>query len=138
VNNFEIIDHTADIRIRVFGADLKGLFRNAGLAIFQISAEKTTSSVSKVKKIKIIQEAFDLEELLVNWLNELLSLSAAKGLVFTELNISKIDEKNLEAEAIAESMENYRINTEIKAATYHELKVVKTAEGWQAELILDV
>jgi len=89
---FELFEHTADIGIRVRGKSQQDLFRNAGLALFQISAEKLPGSNNEKHKIIITQKANDIEELFVNWLNELLSLSAAEGLVFEEIQINNITE----------------------------------------------
>jgi SHS2 domain-containing protein len=141
VKNYELIEHTADIGIRVRGKDLRELFENAARAMFDIIAEKkpqVAGRKSQVKKIIIKQKAENLEELFVNWLNELLSLSAVKELIFEDFNIKKIDENNIEASATGSSVDNYRVNTEIKAATYHELKLEQTKAGCLAEVIFDV
>jgi len=135
---YELIEHTADIGIRVRGEDLKELFRNAAAAMFDIIAEKKEPEVKKQAEIKIEQKADDLEELFVNWLNELLSLSATKELIFSGFQINKVDKNTLQAVAMGEDIKNYKVNTEIKAATYHQLKLEQTKTGWQAELILDV
>ena len=135
---FELFEHTADIGIRVRGKSQQDLFRNAGLALFQISAEKLPGSNNEKHKIIITQKANDIEELFVNWLNELLSLSAAEGLVFEEIQINNITEQLVEAVAVGSDVKNYKLNTEIKAATYHELKVRKGSPFWMAEVILDV
>jgi len=94
---YEIFDHTADIGIRVKGKDLKELFKNAGLALFQISSRKQFTKNKKHTVITIKQKAENLEELFINWLNELLSLSAAKGLIFYNIKINKLEENSLEA-----------------------------------------
>ena len=138
MKTFEILEHTADLKVRVKGNDLAGLFKNAGLAIFKICAEKQLTKDKKAHKIYISQNAQNLEELFVNWLNELLSLSAAKGLIFEDIKISKLTENELKAEASAYDIRNYKVNTEIKAATYHELKISKDDSGWQGEVIFDV
>lgn len=138
MKTYELIEHTADIGIRVKGGSLKELFRNAGLAIFQISADKREINNKKLHKLSIVQKADNLEELFINWLNELLSLSAVKELIFEDFKIKKINEFGLEATAAGSDMDNYKVNTEIKAATYHQLKIEKKLTGWQAEVILDV
>ena len=89
--NYELIEHTADIGIRVKGNDLKDLFKNAASAMFDIMAEKKEPKAAKQAKIKIEQKAENLEELFVNWLNELLSLSATKELIFSGFQMNKID-----------------------------------------------
>jgi len=138
VKNYELIEHTADVGIRVKGANLKELFENAALAMFDIIAEKKNLESKNKEKIKIKQKADNIDELFVNWLNELLSLSATREKIFCEFKFRNLDEGNLEAEGYGCDIKDYKINTEIKAATYHELKLEKTGSGWQAEVIFDV
>ena len=148
VENYELIEHTADIGIRVKGKDLKGLFKNAALAMFDIIAERGSRfkvpvcpagrQGSRFKEITIKQRADDLEELFINWLNELLSLSATKDLIFSGFKIEKLGKNNLEATLFGDDIKNYKVNTEIKAATYHQLKIEQTVSGWEAEIIFDV
>jgi len=138
LKNYELIEHTADIGIRVKGRDLKDLFCNAASAIFDIIAEKKPSRSGARKTIAIKQKADNLQELFVSWLNELLSLSAAKGIIFARFQIKKLSNRALEALAAGAGAENYRVNTEVKAATYHQLKIEKENSGWLAEVIFDV
>lgn len=136
--SYQLIEHTADIGIKLKAKDLNGLFKQSALAMFDIIAEKLKTKTNPQIEIAIKQKANDKEELFVNWLNELLSLSAAKELIFSDFKINKLTENLIEAFAIGESRDNYKSNVEIKAATYHELKVEKTASGWQAQVIFDV
>ena len=135
---YEIFEHTADIGVRVRGRDLKELFKNAGLAVFQIATKKQFTKNKKHTVITIKQKTDNLEELFINWLNELLSLSAAKGLIFYNIKINKLQDYNLEAFCTASDIGNYEVHTEIKAATYHQLKLERASSGWIAEVILDV
>lgn len=136
--SFEIIEHTADIGIKVKSSTLAGLFKCAGLAIADISTEKQKTQYPKKHKIVIRQKADNLEELFVNWLNELLSVSSVEALIFKNIQINQINENSVDAVAIGSDIRNYKLNTEIKAATYHQLKVKKTGRIWQAEVIFDV
>lgn len=139
MKNYELIEHTADIGIRVKGDDLKELFKNAALAMFDIIAEKVTDiESSSIEKCLVKQEADNLDELFINWLNELLSLSATQEKIFCEFTFKNLDEQNLEAEVDGCDIKSYKVNSEIKAATYHELKLEKTDSGWLAEVIFDV
>ncbi|MDI6758521.1 MAG: archease [Candidatus Omnitrophota bacterium] len=139
MKNYELIEHTADVGIKVKGKDLKRLFKNTALAMFDIIAEKKPETrARKSEKRTIKQKAGDLEELFVNWLNELLSSSAAEGLIFTNFIICRLDKNNIEADVVAQDIGDYKVNTEIKAATYHELKLGQVKGGWQAEVIFDV
>jgi len=139
LKNYEFIDHTADIGIRVKGRDLKGLFLNAAEAMFDIIAEPPVSVQGKqIIKTNVDLKADNSEELLVAWLSELLSLSYAKELIFYGFEIKQMDKNSLQAEASGINTEDCEIKTEIKAVTYHELKIEKTGSGWQAQIIFDV
>jgi SHS2 domain-containing protein len=125
-------------------SDLKGLFEEAALAMFDIIGQLATISAGPAAVVinkhglTVRQRADSLEELFINWLNELLSLSATKELIFTDFIIHKLDENSLNADAFGEDMKSYEIKTEIKAATYHDLRIKKTDTGWQVEVIFDV
>jgi SHS2 domain-containing protein len=136
--NYEIFEHTADIGVRITGRDLKELFKNAGLAIFQISSRKQFTKNKKHTEITIKQKAGSLEELFINWLNELLSLSAAEGLILHNIKIDKLEDNNLEASCIGSDISNYKVNIEIKAATYCDLKIERLDSAWAAKVVLDV
>ncbi|MDP3041520.1 MAG: archease [Candidatus Omnitrophota bacterium] len=138
MKNYQVLEHTADIGIRVKSLSLAGLFKNAGLALTELSAEKQKNQYPEKHKIVIMQKADNVEELFVNWLNELLSVSAAEALIFADIKINQINEQFVDAIAIGTDSRNYKTNVEIKAATYHQLKVQKTGFYWQAEVIFDV
>jgi len=135
---YELLEHTADIYLRVYGKDLKTLFKNSAIALFDIIAEKKHGKSPNSQTIIVNKAAENIEELLINWLSELLSLSDAKDLIFGKINVGKISDKRIEASVSGLPRENYRIKTEVKAATYHELKIEKTKSGWQAQIIFDV
>ncbi len=136
--NYEIIDHTADIGIRVKGESLKDLFVNSALSLFELSSRRQYTRDKKHTVVCVSLNASNIEELYVNWLNELLSLSSVKQLIFHNIKIDILDDKKLEARCTGSSMVNYKVNIEIKAATYHRLKIAKVKDGWRAEVILDV
>lgn len=135
---YELLEHTADIRIRVKAASLKSLFKTAAVAMFDIIAEKKRPGAKPEKKFTVKQSAETKEELFINWLNELLSLSAIKEIIFTQFQIKTLDENRIEAILAGIPLAQYTVNKEIKAATYHELEIKKTLKGWQAEVIFDV
>lgn len=134
---YELIEHTADIGLRIFGKDRQELFVNAALGMFSILAKKKkTKEAQKKQSLKIDLSASNLEELLVSWLGELLSLSDIKKAMFTHFQISELTDTRIKAKVFAEK--NYTTKTEIKAATYHQLEIKKEKDFWQAEVIFDV
>ncbi len=135
---YEILEHTADIRIRVRAKSLEDLFSQTARAVFDIIAERKPGLSSKRIEITVNQEGGNLEELFINWLNELLSLSSADGLIFSDFKIKSLNDKFLEASVFGEKSGNFNINKEVKAATYHQFHIVENTAGWKAEVILDV
>ena len=138
--NYTIIEHTADIGIAVEASDLAGVFINAAEAMFDIMAERRDANAPDTSGIKLDVRltAENQDELLVNWLNELLSLSSARGLIFTGYQIHKLTDHSLDASVSAEDIKLYRQNKEFKAATYHELELVKGPDSYKAKVIFDV
>jgi SHS2 domain-containing protein len=72
----------------------------------------------------------------VDWLNELLFLTEAEGLVFSEGHIESLDERALVGRA--GGMVAPTTKAQIKAATYHELELVRDAGGWTTVITFDV
>ena len=138
--NYRIIEHTADIGIAVEASDLEGVFVSAAEAMFDIMAERRDADAPDTSGIKLNVRltAENQDELLVNWLNELLFLSSARGLIFTGYQIHKLTDHSLDASVLAEDIEHYRQNIEFKAATYHELELVQGHDSYKAKVIFDV
>lgn len=135
---FEIVDHTADISIKAYGKSLKELFENAALGMFNILADLEGITTSTELKIKI--EAPDKEELLIEWLDELLYNFYTKHVIFCEFNITELTDNNLTAKVKSRFIgENKnRLKTEIKAATRHDLHIVKTKDVYEVQIVFDV
>ncbi|MFH0777031.1 MAG: archease [Candidatus Eisenbacteria bacterium] len=136
--SYEIIDHTADIGIRVRGATLEGLFENAGLALFDLLTE--TRRVRRTTRFGLSLKAGGTEALFVQWLRELLYVFYAEKRVFARFEVTEATETSLIAVCFGERFDSARhvMRMEIKAVTYHELSVEKTQSGWEAQVIFDV
>jgi SHS2 domain-containing protein len=138
VKPYRLLEHTADIRVRIYGRSLKGLFQNAVCALTD-----TLTDFQKVKK-KISRQiaitADNQELLLVQLLQELLFLFDARRFVARRLEFIRFDDKMIKALVWGEkfSPDRHPPKTEIKAVTYHQLKVEKRREGWVAEVVFDV
>ncbi|MCD5390338.1 archease [candidate division NPL-UPA2 bacterium] len=122
---YETFNHTADLGLRVFGRTREELFANAGYAMFDILTD--LKNVQAKETLKIKQEAPNLEELFLSWLSELLYQYNGKEMIFKKFAIDKLTDQAISARAQGEKvdLERHRLKTEIKAVTYHELKVQK-------------
>ena len=138
MKKYETIDHTADLGIKIYGKDAKELFANAGYAFFDLFAELENVRADVEKEI--IVEGGSWEDLMIEWLRELLYLAQAEEYIFTEFEIKEINVERLRAIAKGEKIDpdRHHVKTEIKAVTYHELTVEENAEGWTAQVIFDL
>ena len=135
---FEILDHTADIGIIVYGEDLKTLFENAGEAFFHIITDLKSVRRRIERKIEIQGES--LERLMVDWLTELLYLHDVENLLFKGFKVESVGEKGLRARVKGEPFQEgvHMIKTGVKAVTYHQIQVRKENGNWRAQIILDL
>ena len=144
MKTYEIIDHTADVGIKAYGKNLELLFLNAARAMLEVMLEvikkKSIFQKTEHKKFLLNKQGSNLEEVLVVWLSELLYLFSTEGLIMGKADIQKLDSTCIQAEVGGEiySPDYYRIKTEIKAVTYHELEVKETGHGYEAQVIFDV
>lgn len=138
MKKYELIEHTADIAVRVYGGDLEELFKNSAAALFSIITESIPSFPGTIKR-KISLKAEVIEDLLVSWLNELISVFYTYKFFSLNYNI-KINGTSLdcECEGIDFSPYSDKIQREVKAAVYHNLKIRKDNNTYLVEIIFDV
>ncbi|HDQ70771.1 MAG TPA: archease [Chloroflexi bacterium] len=132
---FEEIEHTADLSIRVWGGNLAELFANAayGLA-HQLAVDPDSIPAAVERQVEL--EAYDLETLLVDWLDELLYLGEQDALVFTAFDVAEITDHRLRATVRGGPPVEHR--SAVKATTFHELEIVQTDEGYETTIVFDV
>jgi len=135
---YEVLDHTADLRIRVRASDLPSLFENAGHALFDIIADINTVQPARRRRLSI--QGADLEELMVNWLSELHYHFEVHGLLLRRFTVLSLDDRSLSAEVQGEAYDPDRhpLKTDIKAVTYHQLEIAQVGGEWQAVIIFDI
>lgn len=149
MKKFEMIDHTADVGIRVYAKSLEELFENAAYGLREIILDFDSVKEKKYEKHKINLESKDLEDLFIKWLNELIYLVYTKKKLYVEYKVNKISETgvptslyktNLTAvvEGVKYNSKKHRIKKEVKSATYHKLKISNDQEKWVAEIIFDI
>ena len=135
---YEIFEHTADLGLRIRASDLRGLFEEAGRALFSVIVENL-DDVRPVDELTFKVEGTRRDELLRDWLGELLYAFHVEHVLLVSFAV-RLDEAGLTATARGETVDpdRHRIDAEIKAVTYHGLKVEQDPRGWLAEVIVDV
>ncbi len=134
----ELFEHTADLGLRVRAADLDTLFAEAAEALFSALVEDL-SAVRPERQLDVRLDAEDREYLLFDWLKALLYHFDAEHLLFSRFEV-RVGERGLEGRAWGEPLDRSRheLSHEVKAITYHGLRVEQADGGWLAEVIVDI
>lgn len=140
-----MFDHTADIGMEIFGRTKKDLFANAAGALFDLLIEFPEKKRAAGRGTKGWQKTVtivgsDVADLLINFLRELLYLFNGEALVAGPCRVISCTTKRLVAHLPVERYNEtkHTMKTEIKAVTYHSLRVEKQKAGWRARIIFDV
>jgi SHS2 domain-containing protein len=131
---FEEIEHTADLALRVYGQDMRELFANAAYGMFALMAEPSLGQAACEREVSL--EAMDYESLLVDWLNELIYLHEVEGETYSQFTIEILSPTTLKAHVTGGPTKSK--TKAIKAATYHNLKIEETANGFASTIVFDV
>ncbi len=135
---YELFDHTADLGLRVEAPDLPSLFREAAEGLFSVIVAQIPRR-APAREVRIRVEAQRTDYLFVDWLHELLYLFETERLLLDGFDV-EIHDMCLDATARGWTVDEARdrLLHEVKAVTYHHLRVEQTERGWLAEVILDI
>jgi SHS2 domain-containing protein len=134
----ETFDHTADLGLRVRAANLNTLFAEAAEALFETIVENPdTVLATQTRDIQV--QGSDREYLLFDWLKDLLYRFDAEHFLCRRFDV-QVGGDGLTATVWGEPWDRSRheLGHEVKAITYHGLRVEQTSEGWLAEVIVDI
>jgi SHS2 domain-containing protein len=136
MKQYELIEHTADIGLKAFGKTISDAFKNAAIGMFDIITDQ--SSIDIIGQYNINLKADDQEQLLVDWLSDLLFLHSAKNLVFGKFDIT-VYGSSLTAQIFGEEFDDkkHQKGVEIKAVTYHMLEV-HNKKPYHVQVLFDI
>jgi SHS2 domain-containing protein len=129
------VDHTSEIGLWVHAATFPELLTEAGRGLARLLLREVSAEpVGEAREFEV--SAHDREALLVDWLNELLFVAEVRLWVPLEFEVLEASDTCIRARARGAAVEVPP--SIVKAATFHGLQVLETAEGFEAEVILDV
>lgn len=135
---YEVFEHTADLGLRILANSLEELFSEAGRGLFSLLVVNLDQAASvRERTYQIAGDERDY--LLFDWLNELLYTFERERLLLVQFDV-RLDSAGLQAVCRGEPLdrERHELDHEIKAITYHGLKVEPAGSGWLAEVIVDI
>lgn len=144
--DFEIIPHTADLKIRVYGKTLQELFEHALQGMFQ--ATKPQAAGCAYVKDRLVCASLpimrdvginspDVNALLVDFLSNALYLSDVHNEVYLAMTVTSFTQMTLIADLHGVAITGMQ-ESEIKAVTYHDLAIVQKDGVWQTDIVFDV
>lgn len=117
----EVIEHTADVGLRIWGPTLEGVFAEAAVGLIGLMGNAEGPPVSETITI----DADDLEALFVDWLSDVLFLFEAREIVPLDVRV-RIDRDSCKLEASINGVRAERFVQEgpaVKAVTFHGLQL---------------
>ena len=135
---YETFDHTADLGLRIRAADLDTLFTEAAQAMYSVIVTDLTS-VRPVVRREFSLPPDERELLLFDWLKELLYVWDSEHLLFGRFEVH-IGDQGLTGVAWGEPLDpaRHQLEHEVKAITYHGLRIEQDGDAWLAEVIVDI
>ena len=116
------------------GDSPRRLFARAAAAMFHLQGADLTRPIALARAANV--QAGDRSSLLIAWLNALRLNQEIAGEMYSRFEINEISERGLRA--VAYGYSGTPAHTAIKAATYYDLDVSPTADGWGAAITFDV
>jgi len=137
---YKFFCHTADAKFQAFGQTLEETFAHAALAVASLMWD--WKKIAKNIEISVVVEGKDLEQLLVNFLEEILYLLDTRNFLLGSIDIVSL-EKEREDWKIQASFKGdknaikYEIFGNVKAITYNEM-VVKNQSPFMVQVVADI
>ncbi|MEM2924664.1 MAG: archease [Methanocellales archaeon] len=138
---FEYLEHTADVKFKAYGNCLEEAFANAAFAMFNAMID--LNEISFNREIAINLEAESLEDLLYDWLSELLYQFDANYIIFGGFEVDKIIERDgkflIEGRAFGEQIDlkKHKFHLQVKAVTFHDMQIKKVNDCYTIQVLLD-
>jgi len=137
-NKYRITKHQNELAVRITGNSQAELFVNSGLALFDVMADPDKIEVKDRLPLEV--EAADRDELIVNWLRELLYLYQSGGYLVKEFKIIEVKDSLVKAEVCGEKVDpdRHEIKQEIATVAEHKSRMQKTGNQWVAQVIFEL
>jgi SHS2 domain-containing protein len=139
--SFNIVSHTADVAVELTAPDMQGMLETTTAALRFLIAGST--NLAPATEAEIMVSGDSLEHLLVRWVNELIFLYDARGQLALSARRIQIRSGADGHRACAQVMmcntreAMLQPDSDLKAATFHNLAVASVDGGLKATLVID-
>lgn len=132
-------EHTADVGIELSAPDERAAYERAAAAMFDLMCDLDRVGDAWTRSVRVEARPGDRQNLLVRWLSELLYLRASENVMLSRFGVTSLADGVLEADIAGERFDPARhtLRAEIKAPTYHQLKIEPSGGEWTVRVIFD-
>jgi SHS2 domain-containing protein len=135
---YRVTKHHSELAVRITGSSQADLFANSAYALFDVMTDPAAIEIKE--RIPLEVEGSDRDDLMVNWMRELLYLYQGSGYLLKEFKISQVKDTIVKAEVCGEKIDpdRHEIKQEIAAVAFHKSRMEKTGNQWIAQLIFEL
>jgi SHS2 domain-containing protein len=135
---YRVMNRSSDLVIKVLGKTQAELFSNSAFALFDLLADMEKVEVRDHLQLEV--EGADRDDLMVNWVRELLYLFQGSDYLVKEVELKEIKENYVRGEVKGEKFDpdRHEIRREIRAVAYDQSRMDKTGDQWTAQLIFEL
>jgi len=136
--NYRITTHQNELAVRIVGNSQADLFANSGFALFDVMSD--IDKIEAAERLSLEVEGSDRDDLMVNWIRELLYLYQGSGYLLKEFKINEVKDTSVKAEVAGEKSDpdRHEIKQEIAAVAFHKSRMQKTGNQWIAQVIFEI
>ena len=136
--NYRITTHQNELAVRIVGNSQADLFANSGFALFDVMAD--IDKIEAAERLSLEVEGSDRDDLMVNWIRELLYPYQGSGYLLKEFKINEVKDTSVKAEVAGEKSDpdRHEIKQEIAAVAFHKSRMQKTGNQWIAQVIFEI
>lgn len=136
--SIEFRTHASDHAVHLRGHSAEDLFRLAAWALARVQVPEWRGELGEPQSVDLLSD--DWDDLLVNWINELIALSERHRTVWTDVQFQRLRADGVRAQVRGRPWpeDASRLGPDVKAASYHGLEVVPGPALWLARVALDL
>jgi SHS2 domain-containing protein len=135
---YRVTTRQSDLAVKVLGNSQADLFANSAFALFDVMTDVEKVAIRDRMPLEV--EGMDRDDLMVNWMRELLYLYQGSGYLLREFHIREAKDTLVKAEVCGEKIDpdRHEIKKEILGVAYHQSRMQKTGDQWTAQMIFEI
>lgn len=135
---YRITTHHTEMAVRITGSTQAELYTNSAFALFDVMTDMATVEMKETIALEI--EGNDRDDLMVNWMRELLYLYQNNGYLLKEFKIIQVNDTIVKAEVRGEKVDpdRHEVKQEIASVAAHKSRMEKTGNRWTAQVIFEL